>query len=61
MQAQILTLLHSEKPKLYAILVFLSAIGLKSAKCAVLTELPNSVVTKLPNLLMHIKHFYSIW
>ena len=53
----VLTLLHSEGPKLYTILAFLSAIGLKTCNFYVLQSLTIFVInndSKLSSLLTYL-------
>ena len=44
--AVVLTLLHSERPKLYTVLVFLSAIGLNWNSVTYFSVIFNSLTTK---------------
>ena len=48
----VLTLLHSERPKLYAILAFLSAVGLNTGTCF------QQSTTTLCSSFMYLKLMY---
>ena len=53
-----LTLLHSERPKLYAVLAFLSAIGLKHFKNEVFSLGPDSFLSLRPHCSIGDEVFY---
>ena len=49
-----LTLLHSERPKLYTILAFLSAVGLIELYIQSILDIPNAYISKYPQISNNI-------
>ena len=54
-----LTLLHSERPKLYTILAFLSAVGLK--RCICIYNFGLSECSRVKKVHMHIEYSYILY